>query len=99
MRSLTLANARYNGGLVTYLDVITAQEQLLSNQRLEAQLQGQRLVTSVLLGKALGGGWDSSRLSAAGVNPGIRRSCSSNLAILICAIAKSSEKGRFRHHG
>ena len=29
-----LANARYTGGLVTYLDVITAQEQVLSNERL-----------------------------------------------------------------
>ena len=66
-RSLNLANARYTGGLVTYLDVITAQEQALVNERLAAQILGQRLVTSVYLVKALGGGWDDSSLSAAGI--------------------------------
>lgn len=68
-RSLTLANARYTGGLVTYLDVITAQQQILTNERLAAQIQGQRLVTSVLLVKALGGSWDSSSIAAVGVKP------------------------------
>ncbi len=72
-RSLTLANARYTGGLVTYLDVITAQEQVLSNERLATQIQGQRLVTSVLLVKALGGGWDSSSLAAVGVKPNLKQ--------------------------
>src|SRR5262249_6374409 len=48
-RALALANARYTGGLVTFLDVITAQETLLSNQRLATQILGQRLTTSVLL--------------------------------------------------
>jgi NodT family efflux transporter outer membrane factor (OMF) lipoprotein len=71
-RSLTLANARYTGGLVTYLDVITAQEQVLSNERLATQIQGQRLVTSVLLVKALGGGWDSTRIAAVGVKPSLK---------------------------
>lgn len=72
-RSLTLANARYTGGLVTYLDVITAQEQVLSNERLATQIQGQRLVTSVLLVKALGGGWDSSSIAAVGVRPSLKQ--------------------------
>lgn len=71
--SLTLANARYTGGLVTYLDVITAQEQVLNNERLATQIQGQRLVTSVLLVKALGGGWDASSIDAVGVKPGIKQ--------------------------
>lgn len=62
-RSLDLANARYTGGLVSYLDVITAQEQLLANQRLATQLLGQRVVTSVYLIKAIGGGWDASTLN------------------------------------
>ena len=53
-RSLNLANIRYTGGLVTYLDVITAQEQALNTERLAAQILGQRLVTSVYLVKALG---------------------------------------------
>lgn len=72
-RSLSLANARYTGGLVTYLDVITAQEQALSNERLATQILGQRLVTSVYLVKALGGGWDSSSLAAVGVKPSLKQ--------------------------
>jgi NodT family efflux transporter outer membrane factor (OMF) lipoprotein len=72
-RALNLANARYSGGLVNYLDVITAQEQLLNNERLSTQLLGQRLTTSVLLVKALGGGWDSSSLSAIGVKPTLKQ--------------------------
>lgn len=72
-RSLQLANARYTGGLVTYLDVITAEEQALSNERQEAQLLGQRLTTSVYLVKALGGGWDQSSLAAIGIKPSLKQ--------------------------
>lgn len=72
-RSLQLANARYSGGLVTYLDVITAEEQALANERQETQLLGQRMTTSVLLVKALGGGWDSSSLSAVGIKPSLKQ--------------------------
>ena len=54
---LDLANARYEGGATTYLDVISAQQSLLSAERLAAQLGGQRLLTSVFLIKALGGDW------------------------------------------
>jgi NodT family efflux transporter outer membrane factor (OMF) lipoprotein len=72
-RSLDLANARYTGGLVTYLDVVTAQELVLSNARQEAQIEGQRLVTSVYLVKALGGGWDDSSLAAINVKPSLNQ--------------------------
>jgi NodT family efflux transporter outer membrane factor (OMF) lipoprotein len=72
-KSLQLANARYSGGLVNYLDVITAEEQTLSNERQQTQLLGQRMTTSVLLVKALGGGWDSSSLAAVGVKPSLRQ--------------------------
>ncbi|MBU1440152.1 MAG: hypothetical protein KJ832_02445, partial [Gammaproteobacteria bacterium] len=41
----------------TYLDVITAQQSLLTAERQAAQLMGQRLLTSVFLVKALGGDW------------------------------------------
>jgi outer membrane protein, multidrug efflux system len=67
--ALKIANDRYVGGLVTYLDVITAQETLLDNQRLATQLLGQQLVTSVSLIKALGGGWDAASLQAIHVKP------------------------------
>jgi outer membrane protein, multidrug efflux system len=58
---LELASARYEGGATTYLDVITAQQSLLTAERLVAQLAGQRLLTSVFLIKALGGGWEQER--------------------------------------
>jgi NodT family efflux transporter outer membrane factor (OMF) lipoprotein len=59
-RVLDLANTRYEGGVATYLDVITAQQSLLTSERLSAQLLGQRLLTSVFLVKALGGDWDGA---------------------------------------
>jgi NodT family efflux transporter outer membrane factor (OMF) lipoprotein len=65
--TLDISTDRYKGGLVSYLDVVTAQQTLLSNQQQLAVIQGQRLVTSVLLVKALGGGWDSASLSAVAV--------------------------------
>ena len=70
----TLANARelsrlteiqYRQGLTTYLQVIDANQTLLTNQLSSAQAQSQRLTATVLLIKALGGGWpgetDSSK--------------------------------------
>jgi NodT family efflux transporter outer membrane factor (OMF) lipoprotein len=68
-RALDIANDRYVGGLTTFLDVITAQSVLLSNQRLSTQLLGQQMVTSVLLVKALGGGWDASAIQNVQVHP------------------------------
>jgi outer membrane protein, multidrug efflux system len=68
-RTLDISTDRYTGGLVNYLDVVTAQQNLLSNQQELAVIQGQRLVTSVLLVKALGGGWDASSLAAVQVKP------------------------------
>jgi multidrug efflux system outer membrane protein len=56
-RVLQLANDRYEGGVATYLDVISAQQSLLNAQRQAAQLLGQRLLVSVFLVKALGGDW------------------------------------------
>ena len=63
-RALNIATSRYTGGLVSYLDVVSAQQNLLNNEQQLAILQGQKLVTSVLLVKALGGGWDASSLAA-----------------------------------
>ena len=68
-RALDIANDRYVGGLTTFLDVITAQTVLLTNQRLSTQLLGQEMVTSVLLVKALGGGWDASAIQNVQVHP------------------------------
>jgi len=53
----TIAMNRYWGGLVSYLDVIYAQTALLANQSTATQISGQRMVATVVLIKALGGGW------------------------------------------
>ncbi len=71
-RALNIAMNRYTGGLVTYLDVVTAQQGLLSNERENAQIRGGQLVTSVMLVKALGGGWDATSLAAIRVKPDLK---------------------------
>jgi outer membrane protein, multidrug efflux system len=71
-RTLEISTDRYKGGLVSYLDVVTAQQNLLTSEQEMAVIQGQRLVTSVLLVKALGGGWDASSLAAVQVKPKLK---------------------------
>jgi outer membrane protein TolC len=61
-QSLELSLNRYKGGLVTYLEVITAQSIALQNQATEVDILRRRMDASVLLIKALGGGWDTSKL-------------------------------------
>jgi len=68
-RTLDISTSRYSGGLVSYLDVVTAQRDLLADEQQLAIIEGQRLVSSVLLVKALGGGWDASSLAAVQVKP------------------------------
>jgi NodT family efflux transporter outer membrane factor (OMF) lipoprotein len=68
-RSLEIANNRYDGGVTTYMDVVTAESSLLQNERLATQLLGQQMLTSVYLVKALGGGWDSSEIQNQVVRP------------------------------
>src|SRR5437764_5715855 len=52
-----IALNRYESGLVSYLDVVYAQTALLANQRTATQILGQRMAATVVLIKALGGGW------------------------------------------
>jgi NodT family efflux transporter outer membrane factor (OMF) lipoprotein len=66
-RFLTLANDRYKSGIEIYLDVITAQTALLSNQRTALNLRMQQMTASVQLIKALGGGWDVSHGTTAAI--------------------------------
>jgi multidrug efflux system outer membrane protein len=49
---LSIAQDRYAGGLSTYLDVVTAQQNVLSNQRLSTQLLSQQLQATTYLIKA-----------------------------------------------
>jgi outer membrane protein, multidrug efflux system len=59
-QSEQLATERFKTGLVSYLDVITAQQAVLSNERTSTQIAGQRMLATVVLIKALGGGWARS---------------------------------------
>lgn len=52
-----IATQRFRAGLVGYLDVVFAQETELADEETAAQIAGQRLVASVVLIEALGGGW------------------------------------------
>jgi NodT family efflux transporter outer membrane factor (OMF) lipoprotein len=61
---LKLANARYQSGLDSYFNVITAQITFLTNQQTALNLQMQQLTASVQLIKALGGGWEMESKSA-----------------------------------
>lgn len=55
-----LTEIQYQQGLTTYLQVINANQTLLTAEISAAQTQSQRLAASVLLIKALGGGWTAS---------------------------------------
>ena len=61
-KSLELSTNRYTGGLVTYLEVVTAQGTALANERAAVDILRRRMDASVLLIKALGGGWDAAKL-------------------------------------
>lgn len=55
-------NNRYVGGVDTYLQVITAQTAALNNERNEIDILRRRMDSSVVLIKALGGGWTTAQL-------------------------------------
>ncbi|KGE11688.1 RND transporter [Burkholderia gladioli] len=60
-----LAQDRYAGGLTAYIDVISAQQQLLSSERDEVRIRGQRAALVAYLAKALGGGWSEGDIGLA----------------------------------
>ncbi len=60
--SLNLFKIRYEGGVDTYLQVITWQTSALQNERNDIDITRRRLEASVLLIKALGGGWNTQQL-------------------------------------
>jgi NodT family efflux transporter outer membrane factor (OMF) lipoprotein len=59
---LKLELARYDMGIDPYIDVVTAQTTLLTNQQTLTNLQVEEMTSSVQLIQALGGGWDRSQL-------------------------------------
>jgi outer membrane protein TolC len=60
--SLLLSTNRYKGGVVSYLEVITAQSTALADERAAVVILRERLTASVALIKALGGGWNAANL-------------------------------------
>ena len=60
--ALQLFTSRYEGGVDNYLEVITAQTVTLSNERNEIDIDRRRMDATVLLVKAVGGGWSTAQL-------------------------------------
>jgi NodT family efflux transporter outer membrane factor (OMF) lipoprotein len=60
--SFDLSNARYKGGVTSYLEVLTAEATLLENQRTAIDIESRQFASSVGLVRALGGGWDVTQL-------------------------------------
>jgi len=58
-RQLEIAQNRYRGGLVSYLQVTSAQSAALDHERTVARLRGQQFAACVALVKSLGGGWQA----------------------------------------
>ena len=65
--ALEQAQYRYKAGLVTYLEVVTAENTALQAQLANVAIQLRRMSASVLLVKALGGGWQGQGTKAAGL--------------------------------
>jgi NodT family efflux transporter outer membrane factor (OMF) lipoprotein len=61
-QTLDLSQTRYEGGVDTYLQVITWQTAALNNERNDIDIMRRRMEASVVLIKALGGGWSTGQL-------------------------------------
>lgn len=71
-RALLVAQARYDRGVSTYLDVTDAQRSTLAADRAAAQIRTQRLVAAVSVARALGGGWSEGKPEATVAQAGSR---------------------------
>jgi NodT family efflux transporter outer membrane factor (OMF) lipoprotein len=69
-RSLDLSTTRYRGGVTNYLEVTTAQSAALSDEVTALNILIRRMSASVLLVKAIGGGWNVSEIPS---NPALSR--------------------------
>lgn len=57
-QALEMTMNQYRAGTISYLNVLTANNEALTNRKTAVQLKGQQLLASVMLIKALGGGWN-----------------------------------------
>ena len=64
-QSLAIVNNQYKAGTVSYLNVVTAQATALTSERTAVDILNRRLAASVLLIKALGGGWSAAPVPVA----------------------------------
>jgi hydrophobe/amphiphile efflux-1 (HAE1) family protein/NodT family efflux transporter outer membrane factor (OMF) lipoprotein len=64
-QTVDLATQRYTAGIVSYLEVVDSSRGALLAERNQAQIVGQRLIASVQLIKALGGGWQEREIGLA----------------------------------
>jgi NodT family efflux transporter outer membrane factor (OMF) lipoprotein len=62
-QSLALSTKRYEGGVATYLEVLTAQTIQLANQRAQADAATRLCAAAVQLIKAIGGGWTTDAIA------------------------------------
>ncbi|MFJ1468728.1 efflux transporter outer membrane subunit [Massilia orientalis] len=63
-RAVLVAQARFDRGVSTYLDVTDAQRSALAADRAAAQIRTQRLLAAVSVARALGGGWTQGKAEA-----------------------------------
>jgi NodT family efflux transporter outer membrane factor (OMF) lipoprotein len=66
-----IVSRRYEGALATYLDVLTAEDELVTAQRSEAELETRALILDVALVRALGGGFSPESLGAQSRTPNL----------------------------
>jgi outer membrane protein TolC len=61
-QSVALMTNQYKAGVVNYANLVTVQTYALTDERVSVEIHGRRLVASVQLIKALGGGWESGEI-------------------------------------
>lgn len=62
-QALAIVTNEYKAGTVGYVNVLTAQTTAFTAEQKLESIAGQRMVSSVGLVKALGGGWDASQMN------------------------------------
>jgi len=62
LKAVRIATDQYKAGTISYLDVVTVQAAALNNQRTEIDVLGRRMLATVQLVQALGGGWSTDDL-------------------------------------